>query len=163
MGERLSFEVQLLQGRSLGWRYLTPRVRFCGHMEYDESSIASSLFGPAPRSIPREPLTQRRKLRPVPNQGSVSPDTLSTATAATNYAHLGDQAAGLHSCVFTADYARLYCNLGVDAGTSTSLSSEHPQCASEVHRLVLTNRLALHARRDLPPLNDRIKLFRATS
>jgi hypothetical protein len=99
-------------------------------MEYDESSIASSLFGPALRSIPREPLTQRRKLRPVPNEGSVSPDSLSTATAAANYAHLGDQAGGLHSCTFTADYARLYCNSGDDAGTSTSLSSERPQYAS---------------------------------
>jgi hypothetical protein len=114
MGERLSYEVQRLQGRSLGWRYPTPRVRFCGRMEYDESSITSPLFGPAPRLIPREPLTQRRKLRPVPVEGSVSPDSLSTATAAANCGASGRSsgwpavsAAVLTSCVCRPGYARL--------------------------------------------------------
>lgn len=56
MGERLLYEDQLLRGRSLGCRCITPRVRFCGDMEYDEHSTGSSLSGPTAHSITREPL-----------------------------------------------------------------------------------------------------------
>jgi hypothetical protein len=67
-------------------------------------------------------------------------------------AHLGDQAAGLLCLLLccppaSADPVMRVCLviLAVNAGTSSSSSSEHPHCASEVCRLVPTNRLAWHA------------------
>jgi hypothetical protein len=62
----LMSEHQLLRGRSLACRCLTPRVRFCGDMEYDEHSTGSSLSGPTAHSMIREPLTNAESFDRVP-------------------------------------------------------------------------------------------------
>lgn len=59
MSGQLPYEDQLRSSDRWAARSLLPlvRLRFCGHMEYDESSTRLSLSGPTAPSITREPLT----------------------------------------------------------------------------------------------------------
>jgi hypothetical protein len=144
MGERLPYEDQLLQGRSLGLSVrTTPRVRVGGHMEYDESRTRSSLSGPAARPIPREPLTNAECFD-RPCQGSVSPDSQSTATAATNGRALSDdQATG------RVRYPVLCCSRAPACPAMRVTTRGLEGLRALNIQMCPTNRLAPHAERNL--------------